>query len=335
MSRAAAPDARTAGRPALPTYRNPLIRHRADPHITRHTDGRYYFTATAPEYDRIVLRRSRTLQGLAIADERVVWRAHARGEMSAHIWAPELHHIDGAWYLYFAAAPADDEWKIRMWVLENLDPDPFKGSWTEKGQLTTAWDTFSLDATTFTHRGSRYLAWAQHEPGTEGNTGLFLSEMADPWTLTGPQIRLSTPEYAWETVGFEVNEGPSVIERHGRVFLTYSAGATDHHYCMGLLTADAGGDLMDPASWSKSPVPVFTSDDRAGQYGPGHNCFTVAEDGHTDLLVYHARPYKQIEGDPLQDPNRHTRVQAITWTEDGRPDFGTPVADAFPSVSRP
>ncbi|WP_274388969.1 family 43 glycosylhydrolase [Streptomyces cavernae] len=163
-------------------YANPLVRNRADPHIHRHDDGFYYFTATAPEYDRIVLRRSRTLRGLGTADESVIWKKHTSGDMGAHIWAPEIHHIDGAWYIYFAAAPAEDVWAIRIWVLENTNSDPFEGTWVEKGQLKTAWETFSLDATTFSHRGTRYLAWAQHEPGMDNNTGVFLSEMANPWT---------------------------------------------------------------------------------------------------------------------------------------------------------
>jgi GH43 family beta-xylosidase len=308
-------------------YRNPLVEQRADPHITRHTDGRYYFTASAPEYDRIILRSSRTLRGLSGAEESVIWTKHATGDMGAHIWAPELHRIGGKWYIYFASAPAEDVWKIRIWVLENANPNPFRGTWTEKGQLTTAWDTFSLDAHTFTHGGDRYLAWAQHEPGLDNNTGLFLSRMAGPWTLTGPQIRLSTPEYDWECIGFKVNEGAAVIQRNGRVFMTYSASATDANYCMGLLTADARSDLMDPASWTKAPQPVFTGNEETGQYGPGHNCFTVAEDGRTDVLVYHARPYKEITGDPLHDPNRHTRIQRLTWKADGTPDFGVPVAD--------
>ncbi|MER5183024.1 glycoside hydrolase family 43 protein [Streptomyces sp. NPDC002896] len=334
---AASPPAGAASAP----YVNPLVPNRADPHIHRHTDGYYYFTATAPEYDRIILRRSRTLSGLADAPESVIWKQHATGDMGAHIWAPEIHHIDGKWYIYFAAAPADDEWKIRIWVLENAAADPLEGSWTEKGQITTAWDTFSLDATTFalpqalnsvrageTPTGTRYLAWAQYEPGMDNNTGVFLSAMANPWTLTGPQIRLTTPEYDWECVGYKVNEGPSVIQRNGRVFMSYSASATDHHYCLGLLTADADSDLMDPASWTKSPTPVFTSNDATQQYGPGHNSFTVAEDGRTDVLVYHARQYKEIIGDPLNDPNRHTRIQRLGWNADGTPDFGTPVPDA-------
>ncbi|MFI2432857.1 family 43 glycosylhydrolase [Streptomyces sp. NPDC018693] len=308
-------------------YVNPLVPNRADPHIHRHTDGFYYFTATAPEYDRIILRRSRTLNGLSTAAESVIWRAHPTGDMGAHIWAPEIHRVDGKWYIYFAAAPAEDVWRIRIWVLENSHPNPFKGTWVEKGQIKTAWETFSLDATTFTHRGTRYLCWAQHEPGMSNNTALWLSEMANPWTLTGPQVRLTTPEYDWECIGFKVNEGPYVLKRNGRIFLTYSASATDFNYCVGLLTADADGDLMDPANWSKSPTPVFTSNDTTQQYGPGHNCFTVAEDGCTDVLVYHARQYKEINGDPLNDPNRHTRIQKLGWNPDGTPDFGIPVAD--------
>ncbi|MEN8651944.1 glycoside hydrolase family 43 protein [Streptomyces sp. 21So2-11] len=306
---------------------NPLVRQRADPHIHGHTDGRYYFTATAPEYDRIILRRSRTLAGLSAAEEAVVWRRHTGGDMAAHIWAPEIHHINGVWYVYFAAAPADDVWKIRMWVLENRNADPFRGTWTERGRIVTAWDTFSLDATTFTHRGARYLAWAQHEPTTDSNTGVFLSRMSSPWTLTGPQVRLTTPEYDWERIGFKVNEGPSVIRRNGRICMTYSASATDANYCLGLLTAADNVDLLAPGAWAKSPAPVFTSNDTTGQYGPGHNSFTVAEDGRTDVLVYHARQYKEITGDPLHDPNRHTRIQRLGWKPDGTPDFGVPVAD--------
>jgi GH43 family beta-xylosidase len=60
--------------------------------------------------------------------------------------------------------------------------------------------------------------------------------------------------------------------------------------------------------------------------GPGHNSFTVDENGR-DMLAYHARDYKDIRGDPLFDPNRHTRVQPIRYTADGVPDFGEPVAN--------
>lgn len=55
--------------------------------------------------------------------------------------------------------------------------------------------------------------------------------------------------------------------------------------------------------------------------------FVLRNSGTQDLLVYHARDYTEIEGDPLYDPNRHTRVQAIRWKADGMPDFGVPVPE--------
>lgn len=149
--------------------------------------------------------------------------------------------------------------------------------------------------------------------------------MANPWTLKSKPVMLTKPEYDWETKIFWVNEGPAVLHRNGRFFLTYSASATDENYAMGMLTVAEDADLLDPASWSKSETPVFQSNMPIKQFGPGHNSFTVAEDGETDMLVYHCRNYTDIKGDPLYDPNRHTMVQPFTWNDDGTPNFGKPV----------
>ena len=59
-------------------YNEPWILQRADPYVYRHTDGNYYFTASIPAYDRIVLRRSETLAGLKDAEEVTVWEKHQR-----------------------------------------------------------------------------------------------------------------------------------------------------------------------------------------------------------------------------------------------------------------
>ncbi len=125
----------------------------------------------------------------------------------------------------------------------------------------------------------------------------------------------------WERLGYKVNEGAAVIIRNGKVFLTYSASATDHRYAMGLLWADGDADLMDPASWHKLPEPVFISDESLGRYGPGHNSFTIAEDGKTDLMIYHGRDYLDLQGTPLTDANRHARARVLQWDENGFPDF--------------
>lgn len=291
-----------------------------------HTDGYYYFTATVPEYDRIELRRARTLGGLATAEPNVIWRKHANGPMSHHIWAPEIHFIGGKWYVYFAAGRAEAIWDIRMYVLESDSANPLEGNWTEKGQIKMNWESFTLDATTFEHRGTRYLVWAQSQ-APEPGTSLFIAKMDTPWSITGTQVCITKPELPWERIGHNVNEAPAVIHKNGRLFLTYSASATDANYCLGLLTADENADLIDAKSWRKSQTPIFKSNRATSQFGPGHNCFTTTTDGKTDIMVYHARSYEHIAGDPLGNPDRATRAQVLKWNADGTPNFGVPVAD--------
>ena len=306
---------------ASAAWANPIVLQRADPWVWREPDGTYYFTGSVPAYDRIELRRASTLAGLAGAEPVTIWRKPDSGPASKHIWAPELHRIDGKWYVYFAGGRTDSVFAIRIYVLECAAADPLAGPWVEKGQFTTHLDSFSLDSTTFAHRGVRYFVWAQHDPVIGGNTNLYIARMDSPWSITGTPVMITKPEFDWEVIGFRVNEGPAILIRNGRVFLTYSASATDANYCLGLLTADENADLLDPASWKKSPRPVLSTSESDGVFGPGHNSFTTLPDGR-DVLVYHARDYRDIEGDPLYNPDRHARASLVRWREDGSPVFG-------------
>jgi GH43 family beta-xylosidase len=302
---------------------NPLVLQRADAQIVRH--GQYfYFTASVPEYDRLILRRSRTIAGLRAAPESVLWRRPAQGRMGGYIWAPEIHHFDGRWHVYFAAGDSDEKFRIRTYVLQSADPDPTRARWTLLGQLQTPWDTFTLDSTIFEHKGARYICWAQSEPGIKSNSNIYLAPLKTATTLAAPPVRLTMAELPWERLKYRVAEGPALLARNGKLFLTYSVNSTDRLYCMGMLTADADSNIMDPASWTKSAEPVFSSSPDNNVWGPGHNSFVVDERGR-DLLVYHARDYKEITGDSLLDPNRHTRVQPFRWRRDGTPDFSVPV----------
>lgn len=302
------------------------IPQRADPYVYRHTDGTYYFTASVPAYDRIVLRRADHLADLPEAQEHTVWTAHESGPMSKHIWAPELHYLFGKWYIYFAGGEKDHIWKIRPYVLECQSDDPIAGPWVEKGKMKAAKDDkfsfrgFSLDATVFQCGGQWYYVWAEKVGVGKQISNLYIGRMKNGYTLETVQVLLTTPDYDWERYGFWVNEGPAVIQRDGKIFLTYSASDTGIHYCMGMLTADADSDLLDPLSWKKERWPVLKTDAELGVYGPGHNSFTTDEDGN-DILVFHARTEPEIVGDPLYNPNRHAMLQRIRW-EQGRPVFG-------------
>ena len=176
-------------------YNKPLILQRADPYVYKSQDGTYYFTASVPEYDKIVLRSSDTVKGLAEAKEKTLWVKHEEGPQSIHIWAPEIHYVDGGWYIYYAAGDKDDIWEIRPYVLHCKGQDPMKDEWEELGMMQAAnedefsFHAFSLDATVFEHKGDYYYIWAEktgvgkqisnlytkqacNRSGTFNNTGL-------------------------------------------------------------------------------------------------------------------------------------------------------------------
>ena len=298
-------------------WNQPFIANRADPFILREGNT-WYFTASVPEYDRIVLRTAHSLEGLRAAEEKVLWRAHEHGVMSKHIWAPELHRVFGKWMIYFAAGEKEDIWNIRPFAIECLGPDPMEDAWVERGMMQAAdpfsFTDFSLDLTVFEHNGKTYCVWAEKVSVGRKISNLYIAEMVDEVTLKTPQMLLSTPSYAWERHEFWVNEGPSFLTDGKRVFLSYSASDTSAAYCMGLLWADAGADLMDIASWHNLNHQVLCTDAQFGLYGPGHNTFFTDEQGEV-FTSYHARPYDEIIGDPLYDPNRHCYLMRVPIRE--------------------
>ena len=307
-------------------YNKPWILQRADPYVYKHTDGTYYFTASIPAYDGIVLRHSDTLAGLKDAEEVRVWQKHDKGIMSEHIWAPELHYLDGKWYIYYAGGDIDDVWAIRPYILECADQDPMTGNWVEKGKMTRAeedefsFEAFSLDGTVFENRGKHYYIWAEKVGVGKQISNLYIAEMENPCKLKTVQVLLTTPDYDWERIGFWVNEGPAVIHHDGKIYMTYSASETGAAYCLGMLSISEDADLLDPAMWKKERYPVLETNAEKGIYGPGHNSFTEDEQGNP-IMVYHARTEEKIEGNPLYNPNRHAMLMKLTWGEDGRPVF--------------
>lgn len=131
-------------------FNEPWILQRADPYVYE-KDGWYYFTASVPAYDSIVLRRAKKLADLPQAEEVVIWKKHESGPMSKHIWAPELHYLEGKWYIYFAGGEEEDIWKIRPYVLECQGQDPLADAWVEKGKMQRAdGDEFSFEAFSWT-----------------------------------------------------------------------------------------------------------------------------------------------------------------------------------------
>jgi GH43 family beta-xylosidase len=295
----------------------------ADPWVIKHDDGWYYGTYSARS--RVVLRRSRTITGIGGAESRVIWEPPPGREYSKEIWAPEIHFLDGRWYVYVAADDGRNA-SHRMYALENPSKDPFEGEFTLKGKVfDPAADRWAIDGTAFRAGGRLYFAWSGWEGTEDVRQDLYIAPMANPWTLAGPRVRISTPEKPWEVAAGPpaVNEGPEAIVRGDRVFLVYSAaGSWSDHYCLGLLSAPAGGDLLDPKTWRKEPEPVFAGGD--GVIAPGHASFTTSPDGKEDWIVFHAARY------PGAGWTRSIRAQRFAWGDDGRPAFGSPISPSKP-----
>ena len=133
----------------------------------------------------------------------------------------------------------EDEWEElgQMKAAETPEPDKF------------SFQDFSLDMTVFPYREKWYCVWAEKVNIGKKISNLYIAEMEAPDRLLTAQVLLSAPDYDWERRGFWVNEGAAVLERDGRLFLTYSASSTGADYCMGMLRLRRGGDPLDPADW--------------------------------------------------------------------------------------
>ena len=305
-------------------FTNPLLDHGPDPFATE-SGGFYYAMVT--EQTRLGLRRTRSLTDWRGADYRVLWEPSTEEGGLRDIWAPELHRIEGRWYVYFTATTADgaDE-NRRLFVMEHDGgDDPFEGAWRYSGPLRLPVDRYAIDGTVLEDAGRRWFLWSSKLPLRGGWwQHLMIAEMLSPTELGDAEVVLSKPDLEWECDLQPTNEAPQILTHGGDIFVAYSASAYwSPHYQLGMLRARSGTDLADPAAWTKSPQPLFSQSPGNGVFGPGHNSFVRSPDGAEDWILYHAWPCAPGVG--VKD-QRSPRAQRFGWREDGWPEFGEPVA---------
>ncbi len=305
-----------------PTFENPIAINGADPYVV-HQGGYYYLTMTTGG-DNLRIWRQKTLTSLGTGPGRVVWSPGTTG--LTDIWSPELHKLDGRWYIYYAAALNNDANLRRIYVLKSTTRSPL-GPYRWEGMLHDRANQWAIDPTVLTYRGIDYLIWSGWESIHNQVQRLYIDRMISPTRLAAKASVISSPTYAWETRVAPINEGPVVLQHDGHTFLTYSADASwTNQYCLGLLTL-VGSNPLNAASWVKSPKPVFQSAN--GIYGPGHASFTTTDHGQQWWIVYHAAAYDNAGW------TRDIRIQPFTWNANGTPDFAQPLApDAAISFPR-
>lgn len=292
---------------------NPIIPDGADPWVVQH-EGEYLYCRS--DGGRLFIHRSPTLQGIGQAPGVMIFDPPNGAAYSENLWAPELHLLDGKWYVYFAADNGDNA-NHRMYVLEGTTPNP-QGPYAFKGKIAPATDRWAIDGTVLTVAGQRYFVWSGWQGLTDGRQDLYIARMSNPWTITGDRSLIALPVYAWEQHGLPINEGPTALYRNGKVHIIYSAsGFWRNEYALGQLTL-VGSDPMLQASWQKKPTPVFSQ--TAQVTGVGHASFVKSQDGLEDWIVYHAHntpgPFTGV---------RDVRIQRFSWLADDSPSFGSPL----------
>ncbi|WP_300600449.1 family 43 glycosylhydrolase [Niabella sp.] len=314
-------------------FKNPMVTtswDNPDPFVTE-KDGFYYFTYS--QDSRIGIRKAKHASLFGISSEPNVWTTAGSG--LSQVWAPELHYLNGSWYVYFTATPDGTDFGHRMYYMRNTDTDtdPTTGGWTAPVQIGGGPNYYSIDGTILTASngsGALWFIWCGRKYSGDASR-LYISRMSGPTALTGAAVMISEPYYSWETQGYPVNEGPAMLREApgGLTYVVYSASAADQPtgYCLGLLSLRAGGDPMVASDWTKRSTPIFSSSSANAVYSPGHCSFftsSYVNSAGTSLkqhwIVYHAKATNN-----LGYSGRTARMQSFSWDAAHAPVLGTPV----------
>ena len=289
-------------------------------------DGNYYVTIQSMGGDSVELFRTSDLTQLAQAQRRTVWSA-ARDTMT-HFWSPEIHRINGKWYLYFEGDDGNTD-NHHLFVMECEDDDPMTGHFVMKGPIEThaEWNYGIHPNILQLPSGEIYLLWSgwpKRRAETETQC-IYIARMENPWTLSSQRVMISQPEYEWERQWINpdgnrsaypiyVNENPEAFlsPDSQEVIVLYSAsGIWTVYTALGMLTAPVTANLLDSASWTKNPEPVLMPDVDA-QTSISNVYLLPSTDGQSSLLLYE---FKRIEqGNIVRDTYLRTLPSANPLT---------------------
>ncbi|MBQ1338517.1 MAG: family 43 glycosylhydrolase, partial [Thermoguttaceae bacterium] len=188
------------GQKRLPPTR---LRRGADPWVIEYK-GKYYWSQSNNPRSQICVWESDTLDNPG--ERRSVWQAPARGPYSRELWAPEIHFVDGRFYILFAADDGQNKNHLSYALVSETD-DPFS-----KYELTGPFYTgdspdlktenrWAIDSTLFFYRGKRYLIWSGWEDDRDVQF-LYIAPLRDDEMQTAaPRVRIcANDDYLWERV---------------------------------------------------------------------------------------------------------------------------------------
>jgi GH43 family beta-xylosidase len=293
---------------------NPILQNGADPWVVN-DGGTFHYCYVRK--DTVFLKSVKRISELVNANERIIWIPEKGTAYAKEVWAPELHFLDGRWCVYVAADDGKNE-NHRMYVLSTSGAN-INEKFSFVGKISDKSDKWAIDGSPFKFKGKFYFIWSGWEGEQNVQQNIYIAEMDSPISIKSERVLISRPDYEWEKRGSSndlptINEGPEVLQRNGKVFLIYSAaGSWSDYYCLGMLELIGENPLLT-SSWTKSPNPVFESNDAVTS--PGHASFIRIN--KKDYIVYHSARKKGAGW------NRQVNIQPFAW-KNGKPDFGMPL----------
>lgn len=296
----------------------------ADPFVLRNTDNVYYAYGTNPE-----VLGERVFDVLESMD-LVTWQHRGRAllrpdpALGEAYWAPEVAYERGRWWMYYSVGHDIAGHHLRVAVA-----DAPTGPFTDLGVDLTPHERFAIDPHPFRDVDGRwYLYFARDVLETERpGTHLAVVPLENMTTLAAQPIEVMRPSADWQIYQrdramygsrftWHTLEGPSVVRRHGRYWLTYSGGAwTGDGYRVSWAVSDSP---LGP--WRAAPVTAPPLLQTGGDLiGPGHNSLTIAPDG-SDVIAFHSWNTSRTR--------REFHLHDITFGEDG------PSVDPVPRLTR-
>lgn len=297
-------------------------------------DGKYYFIKQAANANNITITATDKLTRIADGVSKTVWPTDTTFK-KGNIWSPELHFIDGKWYIYFEADDGNTD-NHQIYVLENPAPIPTQGTFTMKGVLRTNKDwNFGIHPTTFVHNGRQYLLWSgwpKRRSDTETQC-IYIAAMSNPWTVGSHRVMISQPTYEWERQWINidgtrsaypiyVNENPTMIKSSDgkRIVVFYSAsGCWTTYQCVGMVWADADANLLDRHSWHKHREPVLKSSPTDSVFGPSDIDIVASGDKDHPYMLYETMK-RMGDGSFI----KQIKLKKICYDSDGMPVLGKP-----------
>ena len=265
----------------------------ADPFVLKLADGAYVAYGSSGA----TVDGARAFEAL-VSDDLTQWRSigpvleRPDASLGNEYWAPEVAAANGAFWLYYSVGHSIQGHHIRVARAETAH-----GPFIDQGVNLTPGETFAIDAHPFLDAdGQWYLYFAcdvldADRPGTH----LAVAPLATMTSTAAPAVSILEPNADWqiykrqrlmygELRDWHTLEGPSVVIRDDRYWLTYSGGAwTGPDYAVSWAVAESP---LGP--WQHAPLdspPLLSTS--ADLIGPGHNSLTVDARGD-DVIAFHA-----------------------------------------------